>query len=90
LPGVDGARRYVFVESGVGEPLFSPNQKGINEFVSGSHFAELIQHQKISATCDPLCTDKRIYSFLVWTEKVVRPPLSTTPLYLPLICPFLS
>ena len=32
---------------GVGEPLFSPCQKGINEFVSGSHVAELIQHQKV-------------------------------------------
>jgi hypothetical protein len=32
---------------GVGEPLFSPNQKGINEFVGGSHVAELIQHQKV-------------------------------------------
>ena len=32
---------------GVGEPLFSPNQKGTNEFVSGSHVAELIQHQKV-------------------------------------------
>ena len=32
---------------GVGEPLFSPCQKGINEFVSGSHVAELIQHKKV-------------------------------------------
>ena len=32
---------------GVGEPLFSPCQKGINEFVNGSHVAELIQHQKV-------------------------------------------
>ena len=33
---------------GVGEPLFSPCQKGINEFVGGSHVAELlIQHKKV-------------------------------------------
>ena len=31
----------------MGEPLFSPYQKGINEFVGGSHVAELIQHQKV-------------------------------------------
>ena len=32
---------------GVGEPLLSPCQKGINEFVGGSHVAELIQHKKV-------------------------------------------
>jgi len=32
---------------GVGEPLFNPCRKGINEFVGGSHVAELIQHQKV-------------------------------------------
>ena len=40
----------------MGEPLFSPNQKGIGlplksaliiEFVSESYVAELIQHQKV-------------------------------------------
>ena len=31
----------------MGEPLFSSYQKGINEFVGGSHVAELIQRQKV-------------------------------------------
>ena len=42
-----GGRQVKGLWRGVGEPLFSPNQKGINEFVGGSHVAELIQHQKV-------------------------------------------